>query len=51
MEVFSQAPTSQYANIVSGNGVALNKQQAIVWTNDRLVYWRICASSAQNELR
>ena len=37
-------------SINSNNGLALNKRQSIIWTNDGLVYWRICASLSLNEL-
>ena len=30
--------------IVSGNGVAPDRQQNIPWTNDGLAYWRISGS-------
>ena len=37
--------------IVSYNGLALNRRQTVIWTNDGLVYWRIYASLKQIELR
>ena len=36
----------QYATVGSGNGLALNRRQAIIWINDGSVYWRIYASPA-----
>ena len=49
--VFSQGTNWQYASIGSNNGLALTTQQAIIWTNDGLVYWRIYASLSLNELK
>ena len=34
----------------SNNGLMPKRQQAIIWTNDGLVYWYIYASLAHNEL-
>ena len=36
--------------IGSDNGLASNRRQAIIWTNNGLVYWRIYASLGLNEL-
>ena len=33
------------------NGLALNRQQAIIWSNVGMLYWRIFASLSLNELR
>ena len=41
--------TSQYVIIGSDNGLVPNRQQAIIWTNDGLVYWGIYASLGLNE--
>ena len=35
--------------IGSGNGLAPKRRQAITWTNDDLVQWRIFASPALKE--
>ena len=35
-------------SIGSGNGMAPNKRQANTWTNDNLVYWRICIHPHNN---
>ena len=43
-KVWYQKSNQQYSNIGSDNGLASNGRQAFVWTNDRLVYWRIYAS-------
>ena len=32
------------------NGLAPNRRQAIIWTNDGLIYWHIYASLSLNEL-
>ena len=40
----------QYVIIGSDNVFAPNMQQAITWTNDGLVYWRIYASPGLSEL-
>ena len=41
----------QYGSIGSDNGLAPNRQQAIIWTNDCLGYWCIYASLSLNELK
>ena len=38
-----------YASIGSDNGLVPNRRQAIIWTNDGLVYWRICVSIGLSE--
>ena len=40
----------QYVIIGSDNGLAQNRQQAIIWTNDGLVCWCIYALLGLNEL-
>ena len=40
----------QYVIIGSDNGLAPKRRQAIIWTIDGLVYWRIYASLGLNEL-
>ena len=40
-----------HASIGSDNGLAQIRQQAIIWTNDGLVYWCIFASLGLSELR
>ena len=37
-------------NIGSDNGLAPNMWQAIIWTNDGLIYWGIYTSLSLNEL-
>ena len=38
------SPNRQLTSIGSGNGLAPNKWEAIVWANDNPVHWRICAA-------
>ena len=40
-----------YSSISSDNGLAPNRQQAIIWTNDGIVYWRTYASLSLDGLR
>ena len=40
----------QYVIIISNNGLASNRWQATVWTNDGLVHWCIYASLSLNAL-
>ena len=40
----------QNVTISSDNGLVLNRRQAIIWTNEDLVYWRIYASLGLSEL-
>ena len=47
----SQEPNQQSANIGSDNGWALNRRQAINWTNAGLVCWRIYAPWASYQIR
>ena len=49
-EICSQGSNKQYGSIGSDNGLVLNWRQAIIWTNDGLVYWCIHASLSLNEL-
>ena len=37
-------------NIDSDNDLALSRRQAIIWTNDNIVYWRIYASLKLEDL-
>ena len=39
----------QYVIIGSDNGLAPNRRQVIIWTDDGLVYWCIYASLGLNE--
>ena len=48
--IFPQDSNWQYASIGSGHGLAPNRRQAITWTNDDPVHWRIYASLGRNEL-
>ena len=41
----------QYVIIGSENGLAPKRWQAIIWTNDGVVYWRIYESPVLNELK
>ena len=50
-EVCFQGSNQQYSSIGSDNGLVPTRWQAIIWTNDGLVYRRICASVCLNELR
>ena len=45
-----KGPVDNFFSIGSGNGLAQNKWQAIIWTNDGLFYWHIYASYGLNEL-
>ena len=47
----SWGSNQQYSSIGSGNGLAPVRRQAIAWTNNGLVYWRIYASLGLNELK
>ena len=49
-EICSLGTNWQYVSIGSGNGLAPVRRQAIIWTNDGLVYWRIYSSLGLNEL-
>ena len=50
-EVYSQRSHWQYTNVGSDNGLAPTRRQAIIWTNDGLIYWCIySASLGLNEL-
>ena len=40
----------QYGSIGSDNGLAPNRWQAIIWSNDGMFYWCIHASLGPNEL-
>ena len=40
----------QYSNIVADNGLVSIRREAIIWTNDGLVYWRIYAVLGLSEL-
>ena len=44
IEIYSQWFIEQNASIGLDNGLVPNRRQAIIWTNDCLVYWRIYAS-------
>ena len=48
--VCSKGSNQQYASIGSDNSLATTWRQAIIWTNDGLVCWRIYASPRINEL-
>ena len=40
----------QYSSIGPDDGLTPTRRQAIIWTNDGLVYWRIYAPLGLNEL-
>ena len=44
-----KGPTNNIPALVPDNGLGLNRRQAIIWTNDGLVYWCIYASLGLNE--
>ena len=46
-EVYSQASNWQYISIGSDNGLALARQQAIIWTNDGRLLMHICITQPQ----
>ena len=50
IEIWSLRSNWQYIIIGSGNGLAPNRPQAIIWTSDGLVNWHIQASLGLNEL-
>ena len=43
-EVCSQGSNWQYLNIISDNGLAPNRHQAIIWANADPIHWHIYAS-------
>ena len=45
-----QESISQQTSIGSGNGLAPNRRQAIIWTNDDPVHWRIYAALGEDGL-
>ena len=50
MQVFSQGSNWQFSSIGSDNGLWPARWQAIIWTNDRLGWWRMDASLGLKEL-
>ena len=50
-EVCFEGWNYQYSGIGSDNGLALTGQQAIMWTNDGLIWWLIYVSLGLGELR
>ena len=46
---FQEAPWQQVST-GSGNGLAPNRRQAIIWTNDDTVHWRIYAALREEDL-
>ena len=50
IEICSQDSNWQYASIGLGNGLALNRWQAVTWTNDDPVHLRIYAALGGDEL-
>ena len=49
-KIYYQESNWQYASIGSGNGLAPNRRQAITWTTDSPVHWRIYAALGGDEL-
>ena len=49
-EICSQESNWQKASIGSGNGLAPNRRQAIIWTSDDPVQWRFYATPGGNKL-
>ena len=49
--MYSLGSNWQYVIIGSDNGLAPNRRQAIIWTNEGPVYWRMYASLDHNLLR
>ena len=49
-EVCSHGSNQQYSSTGSDNGLAPERQQAIIWTNDGLLYWHVYALLGLNEL-
>ena len=47
IEMCSLWSNSQYVIIGSDNGLAPDRRQAIIWTNDGLVYWHKCVTRPQ----
>ena len=50
IEICSNESNWQYASISSGNGLAPNRRQDIIWTNADLIHWRIYAALGGDEL-
>ena len=42
--LFLKCPNDKNKKNDSDDGLAFNRRQAIIWTNDDQVHWRICAS-------
>ena len=49
-EIYSYGANLQYSSIDLDNGLVSIRRQAIIWTNDGQVCWRIYASLGLNEL-
>ena len=47
---FSQCSNDKWVSIGSNNRLTSNRRQAIIWTDDSLVYWHIYASLGHDEL-
>ena len=50
LEICSLESNQYYGSIGSDNGLVPNRWQAIIWTNDGIVYWHIYTSLCPNEL-
>ena len=51
IEICSYGYSWQYFSIGLENGLAPNRRQAIIWTNDDPIHWRIYAALGGDELR
>ena len=45
-----KGPINNKPSIGLDNGLAPNRRQAIIWTNDNPIHWRICAAQGVDEL-
>ena len=51
LEFIPRGPVENNTASEQDNGLALNRWQAIIWTNGGLGWWRIYASLGLNELK
>ena len=49
VEICSLVSNWQYGGIGSDNGLVLIRRQAIIWTDDGIIYWPIYASLGLND--
>ena len=45
LKILPEGPFHDRIN--SGNGLVPNRPQAIIWTNDALVYWHLCIAQPE----